>query len=153
MARTVGAIEPRDDNFFIKMAVKEAYKGLDKQYGGPFGAIIVKDGNIIGKASDKTGRNGLPTKHATIIAIENACKFLNTKDLSGCKLYSTSELCLMCYGACINANISEIIYANTPAIGYNYENQRLGYVKIPEFSIDNYKSKELMFKYVNGRNM
>lgn len=152
MARTLGAIEPRDDEFFMKIAVKEGTKGINKQYGGPFGAIIVKDGIIIGKSSDKTNKSALPTKHATILAIENACKFLNTRDLSGCKLYTTSELCLMCYGACLNANISEIVYADTEAVGYNYGEQRLGYITIPEYSISNYKSKELMFTYISGRN-
>ncbi len=151
MARTIGSIEPRDDEYFMKIAAKEGMKGIDKQYGGPFGAIVVKDGIVVGKSADKTNKSGLPTQHATILAIENACKFLNTRDLTGCKLYTTSELCLMCYGACINANISEIVYADTQAVDFDYENQRLGYVKVPEYSISNYKSKELMYNYIVSR--
>lgn len=94
------AIDLSDDNF-------------DKNYGGPFGACIVKDGKIIGKGINRVIKNNDPTAHAEIMAIRNACKNLNTHDLGGCEIYTSCYPCPMCLSAIIWSNIKKVYYANT----------------------------------------
>ena len=81
--------------------------------GGPFGAIIIKDDKIIGKGHNKVVIENDPTAHAEIIAIRDACKNLNTFDLSGCELYSICQPCPMCLSAIYWSNIEKVYYANT----------------------------------------
>ena len=73
----------------------------------------------------------------------------------GATVYATTELCPMCYGACMQAGIDKIVYADVDAslVGKNYKEQRLGYVKVPEYSIDNYDSKALMFEYMKEKSL
>ena len=85
----------------------------DNNYGGPFGACIVKDGKIIGKGSNKVIKDMDPTAHAEIVAIREACRNLNSYDLSGCELYTSCYPCPMCLSAIIWANIKKVYYANT----------------------------------------
>jgi len=154
MARTKGAIAKRDDNWYMKLAVKEGYKAMDNKAGKPFGAIILKDGHLISKAYDKTSIKPSIINHSIITAIDMACRKLGTSDLSGCVLYTTTEPCLMCYGACINAKIDSIIYANVESslVDCNYHEQRVGEVKVDEYVLNNFDSKELMAKYLLRRN-
>ena len=82
--------------------------------GGPFGAVITdKDGNIISVANNQVLKNNDPTAHAEVQAIREACKKLNTHDLSGYILYTSCEPCPMCLSAIIWANIKEVYYACT----------------------------------------
>ena len=85
----------------------------DNNYGGPFGACIVKDGKIIGKGSNKVIKDMDPTAHAEIVAIREACKNINSYDLSGCELYTSCYPCPMCLSAIIWSNIKKVYYANT----------------------------------------
>ena len=85
----------------------------DNNYGGPFGACIVKDGKIIGKGSNKVIKDMDPTAHAEIVAIREACRNLNSYDLSGCELYTSCYPCPMCLSAIIWSNIKKVYYANT----------------------------------------
>ena len=94
------AIDLSDDNF-------------EKNYGGPFGACVVKDGEIIGKGINRVIKNMDPTAHAEIVAIRNACKKLGTHDLSGCEIYTSCYPCPMCLSAIIWANIKKVYYGNT----------------------------------------
>ena len=95
----------------FEYAIKEARHGVLNNEGGPFGAVIVnKNGKIIGVGHNKVIKNNDPTAHAEVIAIRDACKTLNTYDLTDCKIYSTSEPCPMCLSAIIWANIKEIYY-------------------------------------------
>ena len=94
------AIDLSDDNF-------------DKNYGGPFGACVVKDGKIIGKGINRVIKDNDPTAHAEIIAIRNACKELGTHDLTGCEIYTSCYPCPMCLSAIIWSNIKKVYYANT----------------------------------------
>lgn len=80
--------------------------------GGPFGAAIVKDGDIICITSNKVLSDNDPTAHAEITAIREACKKLNTYDLTGCELYATGSPCPMCLSAIIWANIKKVYYCN-----------------------------------------
>ena len=81
--------------------------------GGPFGCVIVKDGEIIAEGSNKVTFSNDPTAHAEIVAIRDACKKLNTFNLSGCDIYTSCEPCPMCLSAIYWSHIDNIYYANT----------------------------------------
>ena len=80
--------------------------------GGPFGAVIAKDGEIIAEGSNKVTINNDPSAHAEVCAIRNACKILNTFELANCVIYTSCEPCPMCLGAIYWARLSKIFYAN-----------------------------------------
>ena len=94
----------------MKLAIQEAYKGTSLKHGGPFGAVVVKDGNVVGKGHNHVVVNNDPTCHGEIDAIRNACKKLQTFDLSGCEIYTTGYPCPMCFCAILWANIGKIYY-------------------------------------------
>ncbi len=95
----------------MKLAIKEAMKGIHKGEGGPFGAVIVgPNGKVIAKAHNTVWKDTNPTAHAEINAIKKACKKLGTIDLSGCTIYSTTEPCPMCFSAIHWARIDKIVY-------------------------------------------
>ena len=100
-------------NEFIKIAILEAEQGIINGHGGPFGAVIVKDGVIIGKGHNHVVVNNDPTCHGEIDAIRNACHNINSFDLSGAEIYTTGEPCPMCLGAILWANIDKIYYGCT----------------------------------------
>ncbi|WP_313098956.1 nucleoside deaminase [Epilithonimonas sp.] len=81
--------------------------------GGPFGAVIVKDGKIIAEGSNKVTINNDPTAHAEVVAIRNASAYLNDFNLSGCEIYTSCEPCPMCLSAIYWARLDKIWYANT----------------------------------------
>ena len=81
--------------------------------GGPFGCVIVKDDKIIAEGSNKVTFSNDPTAHAEIVAIREACKKLNTFNLSGCDLYASCEPCPMCLSAIYWSHVDNIFYANT----------------------------------------
>ena len=93
-----------------------------KNHGGPFGCVIVKDGEVVGKGHNEVIKNNDPTCHGEMMAIHDACKSLNTFDLSGCELYTTGEPCPMCLSAILWANISKVFYGcniyDTEEIGF-----------------------------------
>lgn len=100
------------DEKFMRKAIALSIKNIEKG-GGPFGAVIVKDGQVIA-----TGANGVtlkndPTAHAEVTAIRNACRKLKTFDLSGCEIYSSCEPCPMCLSAIYWAHIDKLYYGNT----------------------------------------
>lgn len=107
---------------FMQAAIQEAENNLITNDGGPFGAVIVKDGVIIAKGHNEVLKNNDPTCHAEIQAIRTACKALNTFDLNGCELYTSCYPCPMCLSAIIWANIKTVYYGNTAedaaAIGF-----------------------------------
>ena len=100
-------------NEFMEVAIDLSDDNFEKDYGGPFGACIVKDGKIIGKGMNKVIKNMDPTAHAEIVAIRNACKKLGTHDLTGCEIYTSCYPCPMCLSAIIWANIKKVYYGNT----------------------------------------
>lgn len=110
------------DSKFMKEAIKEAYDGINKKHGGPFGAVIVKDGKVIGKGHNRVLKDKDPTCHGEMMAIKDACKNLKSFDLSGSVLYTTAEPCPMCKGAILWANISKVYYGcnieDTDKIGF-----------------------------------
>ncbi|MBQ3475548.1 MAG: nucleoside deaminase [Bacilli bacterium] len=100
-------------NEFMKVAKELSDENLKTNVGGPFGACIVKDGKIIGKGSNHVLMNNDPTAHAEIMAIRDACKNLNSYDLSDCELYTSCYPCPMCLSAIIWSNIKKVYYGNT----------------------------------------
>ena len=100
-------------NEFMDKAIDLSDDNFDKNYGGPFGACIVKDGKIIGKGINRVIKDNDPTAHAEIIAIRNACKTIKSHDLSGCELYTSCYPCPMCLSAIIWSNIKKVYYGNT----------------------------------------
>lgn len=99
----------------MEKAIEQSKYNLknDYQAGGPFGAVIVKDGKIISEAHNTVVESCDATAHAEINAIRSASKKLKTHDLEGCILYTSAEPCPMCLSAIIWANIKEVYYANT----------------------------------------
>lgn len=97
----------------MKEAIKFSMNNVTDGSGGPFGAVIVKDGEIIAAASNKVTSMNDPTMHAEIHAIRLACQKLNTFILEGCEIYSSCEPCPMCLSAIYWARIGKIYYANT----------------------------------------
>ena len=100
-------------NEFMNVANELAQENLITNAGGPFGACVVKDGQIIGKGSNHVLSEKDPTAHAEIMAIREACKNINSHDLSGCELYTTCYPCPMCLSAIIWSNIRKVYFGNT----------------------------------------
>ena len=101
-------------NNYFEEAIKLAKNGVKNKEGGPFGAVVVDNkGRIVGYGNNQVLKNNDPTAHAEVTAIRDACKKLNTYDLSECKIYTTSEPCPMCLGAIIWSNIKEVYYATS----------------------------------------
>jgi guanine deaminase len=100
---------------FMRMAIELAENNVIREQGGPFGAVIVKDGMVLARSANKVVPNNDPTAHAEVLAIRLACQELNTFDLSGCEIYTSCEPCPMCLGAIYWARIDKIHYANTKA--------------------------------------
>ena len=101
-------------NKYMEIANENANVGMLNNEGGPFGAVIVdKDGKVISTGNNQVFKNNDPTAHAEVQAIRNACKKLNTYDLSGYILYTSCEPCPMCFCAIVWANIKEVYYGAT----------------------------------------
>lgn len=97
---------------FMSKAIQLSIESV-KSGGGPFGAVIVKDGEIIAANSNSVTSDNDPTAHAEVNAIRTAAKKLGTFDLSGCEIYSSCEPCPMCLGAIYWAKIDKLYFANT----------------------------------------
>ena len=100
-------------NDYMKIAKRLADENLVTNNGGPFGAVVVKDGIIIGRGSNRVLGNNDPTAHAEITAIRDACRNINSHDLSNCEIYTTCFPCPMCLSAIIWSNIKKVYYGNT----------------------------------------
>ena len=97
---------------FMRKAIALSIENIDNG-GGPFGAVIVKEGKIISSGVNRVTTNTDPTAHAEITAIRKASKKLGTFDLSGCEMYSSCEPCPMCLGAIYWAHLDKLYYGNT----------------------------------------
>jgi len=100
---------------FMQMAIDLAEYNVKEGQGGPFGAVIVKDGMVLARSANKVVSNNDPTAHAEVSAIRLACQELETYNLAGCEIYTSCEPCPMCLGAIYWARIDKIYYANTKA--------------------------------------
>ncbi len=100
-----------DDKKYLRKAIEIALEGI-KDGGGPFGAVILKDGKIISRSNNRVVLSNDPTAHAEILAIREAAALLNNRDLSDCVLYASCEPCPMCLGAIYWSGIKKVVYAS-----------------------------------------
>lgn len=115
--------EEQEHEKFMRLAIALSEKNVLESLGGPFGAVIVKEGKIVAKSGNKVTTTNDPTAHAEVSAIRLACKKLKTFDLKGCVIYTSCEPCPMCLSAIYWARIDIVYYANTKtdagAIGFD----------------------------------
>ena len=129
-------------NEIMKLAIDKARETMNLNYGGPFGAAIIdKDGNVVAVSSNSVLKDNDPTAHAEVNAIREACKKLNTYDLSDCVLYATGHPCPMCLSAIIWSNIKKVYYGCRPA-----DAEKIGFRDdfIYRFINDGLKEKEVL---------
>jgi guanine deaminase len=98
---------------YLERAIALSKKGMESGEGGPFGCVIVKDGEIVGEGCNQVTSSNDPTAHAEVVAIREACKHLGTYQLSDCEIYTSCEPCPMCLGAIYWARPKRVVYANT----------------------------------------
>ena len=99
------------DKHFLRAAIKLSKQGMESNEGGPFGAVVVKDGKIVGQGNNKVTSSNDPTAHAEVTAIRDACNNLGTFLLEGCTIYSSCEPCPMCLGAIYWARFDRLVFA------------------------------------------
>lgn len=98
---------------FMQEAIRLSIENVDKGIGGPFGAVVVKDGKIIAKGSNLVTRTNDPTAHAEVVAIREACRVLGDFQLRDCDIYTSCEPCPMCLAAIYWARPARVFFANT----------------------------------------
>ncbi|MCB9264071.1 MAG: nucleoside deaminase [Lewinellaceae bacterium] len=100
------------DEQFMQEAIRLAIEGVRAGYGGPFGAVVVKGDEIIGRGQNRVLADKDPTAHAEMVAIREACRQLGHFQLDGCVVYASSEPCPMCLGALYWARPSRIVFGS-----------------------------------------
>jgi tRNA(Arg) A34 adenosine deaminase TadA len=112
-----------DDRRFLARAIELSREGVSSGTGGPFGAVVVKDGEIIGEGCNEVTTANDPTAHAEVVAIRNACRHIANFSLEGAVIYASCEPCPMCLASIYWARLSRLVYANTrhqaAAIGFD----------------------------------
>jgi len=115
------------EDAFMRRAVELSHKAMDEGTGPPFGAVIVRDGQIIAEGYNNSFTTNDPTAHAEVVAIRRACEAVGSRFLKDCVIYSSSEPCPMCLGAIHWAGIGRVHYANdrTTAAAAGFDDARL----------------------------
>jgi len=103
------------DNPFMARAIQLAVENVRSASGGPFGAVVVRDGGIVAEGANQVTSSNDPTAHAEVLAIRAACAKLKTFELHGCDIYTSCEPCPMCLGAIYWARLSRIYFASAAA--------------------------------------
>jgi len=113
----------KTDRRFLLEAIAESAVNARSGAGGPFGAVVVKDGKIVGRGRNRVTARRDPTAHAEVVAIRDACRRLKSHDLSGATVYASCEPCPMCFSAILWSRAKHLVYANTQrdaaAIGFD----------------------------------
>src|SRR3979411_299322 len=111
------------DNPFMVRAIQLSIENVLTGRGGPFGAFVVKDDEIIAEGTNQVTSRNDPTAHAEVLAIRDACKKLGVFDLEGCEIYTSCEPCPMCLGAIYWARLSRVFYGGThkDAAAYGFD--------------------------------
>ena len=132
-------------NDFMKIAIEEARRGVFSGAGGPFGAVIVKDGEIVSSAHNQVLFTQDPTMHAEIAAIREACEKLGRFDLGDCEIYSTCQPCPMCLGAVIWAKIPKLYYgaSDSDAAAAGFDDERIYKVVKDGIGVDDILSAQI----------
>jgi guanine deaminase len=122
-AESASSSASAEDRRFLAEASELSLRGMRRGKGGPFGALVVKDGHVIGRGCNEVTSSLDPTAHAEVNAIRAACRKLKDFSLEGCVLYTSCEPCPMCLGAAYWARVGRVVYANTrrdaEAIGFS----------------------------------
>ena len=115
----------KTDEDFLREAIALAREGMTTGQGGPFGCVIVRDGEVVGRGCNRVTSTNDPTAHAEVVAIRDACQQLGTFQLTGCTLYASCEPCPMCLGAIYWARPDRIVYGafHTDAAGAGFDDQ------------------------------
>jgi guanine deaminase len=103
------------DNRFMARAIQLSIDNVHSNHGGPFGAVIVKNGSIVAEGVNRVTATNDPTAHAEMIAIREACTKLGVFELQDCELYSSCEPCPMCFGAIYWARLARVYFGNFAA--------------------------------------
>jgi tRNA(Arg) A34 adenosine deaminase TadA len=103
------------DNPFMARAIQLSIENVHSGRGGPFGAVMVRDGKIIAEGANQVTSTNDPTAHAEIVVIREACKKLGVFDLDGCEIYTSCEPCPMCLGAIYWAHLSRVYFGSADA--------------------------------------
>ncbi|HEX4951940.1 MAG TPA: nucleoside deaminase [Thermoanaerobaculia bacterium] len=110
---------------FMREAIRMAELGMRGNHGGPFGCVVVRGEEVVGRGHNRVTSSNDPTAHAEMVAIREACQVLGTFELSGCELYTSCEPCPMCLAAIYWARLDRVFFANTrtdaAAIGFDDE--------------------------------
>jgi guanine deaminase len=101
------------DRIYLRQAIALGRKGVEEGMGGPFGCVIVRDGEVIGEGCNGVTSTNDPTAHAEIVAIRDACRRLGDYQLARCSIYASCEPCPMCLGALYWARPARVVYAAT----------------------------------------
>ncbi|MGI6423614.1 MAG: nucleoside deaminase [Candidatus Dojkabacteria bacterium] len=133
-------------NDFMKVALDEARKGMKRGHGGPFGAVIVKDGKIIAKGHSRVLKEKDATSHAEINVIRKANKKLKSYDLSSCEIYTTGQPCKMCEAAINWAKIKKVYFGNTyrDALNMGFNDQTGNNDKVKYTRLDSTETVKLV---------
>lgn len=112
---------------FMHEAIALSRKGVEQNEGGPFGCIVVKDDQIVGRGNNRVTSSNDPTAHAEVVAIRDACRNLNSFQLEGCEIYTSCEPCPMCLGAIYWARPSKVYFGNTreDAAGIDFDDSMI----------------------------
>jgi guanine deaminase len=102
-------------NAFMARAIALSLDNVQQRGGGPFAAVVVKDGNVVAEGANEVTATNDPTAHAEVVAIRAACRKLNSFALQGCEIYTSCEPCPMCLGAIYWARPARVYYANSAA--------------------------------------
>jgi tRNA(Arg) A34 adenosine deaminase TadA len=108
-------LEKRMDNPFMARAIQLSIENVNSGRGGPFGAVVVKEGAIVAEGANQVTSTNDPTAHAEVVVIREACQKLGAFDLEGCEIYTSCEPCPMCLGAIYWARLSRVYFANADA--------------------------------------
>lgn len=129
---------------WMKKAIELAIENEQKHNGAPFGAVVVKDGKIIGTGVNEVSGTNDPTTHAEIQAVRAACQTLNTTNLEGCEIYASTEPCPMCLSAIYYTKINTVYFSNpsNPAQDYVYNQLSLSHekraIRMVQLELDEY---------------
>ena len=119
-------MEDKGNEKFMQMAIDLSEYNVKQAQGGPFGAVIVKDGMVVARSANKVVTQNDPTAHAEVMALRAAAAKVDNYRLPGCTLYVTIEPCTMCVGAMVHARISHLVYgAPEPRFGAVVSGRRL----------------------------
>lgn len=103
----------QDHEKFMRRAIELARSGMEAGAGGPFGCVVVRDGEIVGEGNNRVTSTNDPTAHAEVVAIRDACQRTNSFQLDGCTIYTSCEPCPMCLGAIYWARPAAVYFAGT----------------------------------------